>query len=69
MTPKTCNYVDLELSYDHFSDANGSISKKMKKKLALKSRHKFECKLFNNATPRNQAECAERAVPEIQRVE
>ena len=30
MTPRTCNYVDPELSYDHFSDANGSIFQKIK---------------------------------------
>ena len=30
MTPRTKNYVDTGLSYDHFSDANRSIFKKTK---------------------------------------
>ena len=30
MTPRTWNYVGSELSYDHFSDVNGSIFQKIK---------------------------------------
>ena len=30
MTPRTYNYGDPELSYDHFSDVNGSIFQKIK---------------------------------------
>ena len=30
MTPRTRHYVDPELSYDHFSDVNGSIFQKNK---------------------------------------
>ena len=30
MTARTSNYVDPELSYDHFSDVNGSIFQKIK---------------------------------------
>ena len=30
MTPRTLNYVDLELSYDHISDVNRSIFQKIK---------------------------------------
>ena len=30
MTPSTLNYLDQELSYNHFSDANGSIFQKIK---------------------------------------
>ena len=37
MTPRTWNYLDSELSYEHFSDANGSIFQKLKmKKIAFK---------------------------------
>ena len=28
MTSRTSNYADPELSYDHFTDANGSIFQK-----------------------------------------
>ena len=37
MTPRTWNYLDFELSYDHFSDADGTILQK----LALKSSQQF----------------------------
>ena len=29
MTPRTWNYIDPKLSYDHFSDVNGSIFQKI----------------------------------------
>ena len=42
MTPRTLNYVDPELSYDHFSEANGLIFQKMKmEKIGFKAWQKI----------------------------
>ena len=39
MTPRTWNYADRELSYDHFSDAYGSIFQKIEmEKIGFKLR-------------------------------